>query len=43
MSKTEKKTDPNDERYGHRDQDHEMNYEKMRKKAASKFGKSEDA
>ena len=42
MSKTEKKSGPNDERYVHREQDHEMKYEKMRKQAASKFGKSKE-
>ena len=40
MSKTEKKSGPNDEQYFNRGQDHEMKYDKKRKQAASKFGKS---
>jgi len=42
MSKTEKKSGPKDERYVNREQDHKMNFEKMRKKAASKFDKSKE-
>ena len=42
MSKTEKKSGPKDERYVNREQDHKMNFEKMRKQAASKFGKSKE-
>lgn len=42
MSKTEKKSGPKDERYVHRELDHEMKYEKMCNKAASKFGESKE-
>jgi hypothetical protein len=42
MSKTEKKSGLNDERNVNWEQDHEMKYEKMRKQAASKFGKSKE-
>ncbi len=42
MSKTEKKSGPKHERYVNREQDHKMNFEKMRKQAASKFGKSKE-
>lgn len=40
MLKNEKKSDPKDNRYVIKEQDHEVMYEKMRKQAARKFGKS---
>ena len=42
MLKSEKKSGPKDERYVNREQDHEMKIKKMRKQAASKFGKSKE-
>ena len=42
MLKSEKKSGPKDKRYVNKEQDHEVNYEKMRKQAARKFGQSKE-